>query len=452
MRPANYSERQITTASHGHILTNIGVWSPDGRWIVYDVRSDPAGSVFDGARIERVHVESGKVDVLYVAPHNARVGVATYHPTAERVIFIHGPENPSVEWSYSTWHRRGVIVETAKPGIASTVDACDLTLPFVRGALRGGSHLHQWAGGGEWISFTYEDHLLASAAKGAAEINQRNIGVSIPADAAVTVDRDHPRNHDGSHISFLVTQTHDAPRPGSDEIERACEEGWIGLHGYLRTDGTRQRRALAFQGTVHSRAGAPVSEVFVVNLPSDLGHDGQPLKVPPVDGPSGPLTGTPTTRPRPPQGCVQRRLTFTTERKHPGLSGPRHWLRSSPDGSRIAFLMKDDEGIVQLWTVATHGGEPRQLTHNEEPISSALTWSSDGHFIAHTLGGCVCMTDMQGGTHKLTAPQPAVTEPRPEACVFSPDGQQIAYIHPVRTGKEIWNQIFTIAAANLIMK
>ena len=29
------AERQITHAPHGHILTNINVWSPDGRWIVY---------------------------------------------------------------------------------------------------------------------------------------------------------------------------------------------------------------------------------------------------------------------------------------------------------------------------------------------------------------------------------------------------------------------------------
>jgi len=35
-------ERQITKAQHGHILTNTRVWSPDGEWIVYDVRSDAA--------------------------------------------------------------------------------------------------------------------------------------------------------------------------------------------------------------------------------------------------------------------------------------------------------------------------------------------------------------------------------------------------------------------------
>src|SRR5688572_25857635 len=46
-------ERRLTSAAHGHILTNVGAWSPDGRWVVYDVRSDPAGAAFDGTRIER---------------------------------------------------------------------------------------------------------------------------------------------------------------------------------------------------------------------------------------------------------------------------------------------------------------------------------------------------------------------------------------------------------------
>ena len=60
-------ERQITSSPYGHILTNAAVWSPDGKWIVYDVRSDPSGSLFDGTRIERVNVETGEVQVLYEA-------------------------------------------------------------------------------------------------------------------------------------------------------------------------------------------------------------------------------------------------------------------------------------------------------------------------------------------------------------------------------------------------
>src|SRR4051794_13597097 len=73
-------EKQITFAKHGHILTNTAIWSPDGRRIVYDVRSDAEGSKFDGTRIESVDVETGQSRVLYESRNGACCGVATYHP------------------------------------------------------------------------------------------------------------------------------------------------------------------------------------------------------------------------------------------------------------------------------------------------------------------------------------------------------------------------------------
>jgi hypothetical protein len=33
-RPATGTERQLTYAPYGHVLTNVNVWSPDSRWIV----------------------------------------------------------------------------------------------------------------------------------------------------------------------------------------------------------------------------------------------------------------------------------------------------------------------------------------------------------------------------------------------------------------------------------
>ena len=103
--------RQLTTQACGHILTNTGVWSPDGLWIVYDTRSDAAGAVFDGETIERVHVETGEVQVLYRARNSASVGVVTCDPRADRVAFIHGPEHPTAEWAYNACHRQGVLVD-----------------------------------------------------------------------------------------------------------------------------------------------------------------------------------------------------------------------------------------------------------------------------------------------------------------------------------------------------
>ena len=71
-------ERQLTHAPHGHVLTNVNVWSPDSRWIVYDVRT--VDSVFDGTRIEQVEVATGKVQTLYETKNGAAFGVVTYHP------------------------------------------------------------------------------------------------------------------------------------------------------------------------------------------------------------------------------------------------------------------------------------------------------------------------------------------------------------------------------------
>ena len=148
-------ERQLTRAEHGHILTNTGVWSPDGEWIVYDVRSDAAGDLFDGGRIEMIHVRSGEVRVLHTAKNGARCGVATFHPREPKVAFILGPENPTPDWQYGPTHRQGVIVDCTTPGVSRNLDARNLTPPFTPGALRGGSHVHVWDAAGDWISFTF---------------------------------------------------------------------------------------------------------------------------------------------------------------------------------------------------------------------------------------------------------------------------------------------------------
>ncbi len=426
-------ERQLTRSRSGHILTNIGAWSPDGEWIAYDTRSDSAGDVFDGSRIERVNLHTGDVNVLYEAQHGAHCGVVTFNPRIDEVVFILGPENPTPDWQYAPWHRRGMIVQVAQPGRATHLDARDLLPPFTPGALRGGSHVHVWDGAGEWVSFTYEDALLAPFKQETSEqeMNLRNVGVSVPG-RPVHVPPGHPRNHDGEYFSVLVTRTRANPAPGSDEIQKAFEEGWLGTNGYARADGSWQRHALAFQGQVVSPRGTVLSEVFIADLPEDLTLPGD-----------GPLAGTATRRPVPPRGVTQRRLTFTADRKYPGLQGPRHWLRSSPDGARIAFLMKDDAGVAQLWTVSPNRGAPVQITHNPWPIASAFTWSPDGIHIAHAMDNSVCVTDtVSGETKRLTPRSEDALAPRPEACVFSPDGTRIAYVRPVPSEDGRFNQVF----------
>jgi len=443
--PARFApEHQVTRGPGGRILTNTGVWSPDSQWIAYDTRSDPAGEVFDATRIEMVQVRSGEVRELFAASNGAHCGVATFHPRQWQVVFLLGPEYPTPDWQYSACHRQGVTVDAVAPAGNLTgqggspthwLDARDLTPPFTPGALRGGSHVHVWDAVGDWVSFTYEDHVLAQFKEAGPDhdLNQRNLGVSVPG-RPVQVPRTHPRNHDGGYFSVLVTRTTARPRPGSDEISRAFEEAWIGTNGYLRGDGTRQRRALAFQGNVATAKGETISEVFVADLPDELTHPGD-----------GPLAGTERRLPGPPRGVAQRRLTFTAERQFPGIQGPRHWLRSSPDGSQIACLMKDDQGIAQLWTVSPNGGPPRPVTRNPHPIASAFTWSPDGRRIAHVMDGSVCLTEvLDGQTRRLTARVEAASAPRPEACVCSPDGRSIAFVRRVAEAGRWSNQIFVV--------
>jgi len=447
------------------VLTNCNVWSLDSRWIAFDTRSDPAGSVFDGTRIQMVNVETRDVRTVYESRNGAHCGVVTFHPTEPIVAFIHGPEFPTPEYSYGPSKRYGVMcmaetgseavplaeshpiakrvvlppplvegrsvakqpggeiaspprqlktplpplrgdlpstrrgVQRAPHGLRSgrhqqghlshavPLDARDLSPPFTPGALRGGSHVHVWNPAGTCVSFTYEDDIAAPGL--------RTIGVSMPL-TRLTVPKTHPRSHDGG-FSFLVAKVVPNPKPGSDEIGRAVEEGWIGSH------------SLAFQGVVVNERGEPVPEVFVVDLP-----DG---RIAPGDGP---LQGTRTELPSPPRGVTQRRLTFG------GIHGPRHWLRSSPDGSRIAFLRKDSRGVVQLFTVSPNGGESVQVTDSEHAVASAFTWHPDGKRIALIMDHSVCLVDATTGVTRRVTPR-TDDAPLPEACVISPDGARIAF-------------------------
>jgi hypothetical protein len=436
------------------MLTNAAVWSADSRWIVYDTRSTPDGSVFDGTRIERADVETGRVELLYESRHGACCGVVTASPVDDRMVFILGPEHPTADWQYGPARRQGVVVRASRPGVIEPLDARDLVPPFTPGALRGGTHVHLYSPDGRLVSSTYEDAVLDAppgddrAPGPRLEKNLRSVAVSV-CGHPVPVPKAHPRNHDGTAFSVLVTRLTDVPTPGRDEISKAFEEAWVGTHGYLRPDGTRQRYALAFQGQVVVPDAAwgglrTVSEVFVCDLPDDPDRLMEPG--------TGPLAGTPTTRPCPPRGVIQRRLTFTSDRTHPGIAGPRHWLKSSPDGSRIAFLMRDDHGIVQLFTVSPNGGSPVQVTHDAWSVASSFSWSPDGRRIAYVADGSVCVVDVSSGASTRLTDRTTAAPLRPEACVFSPDGRRIASMRhvPDRAGKPDappaagHNQIFVV--------
>ncbi len=143
--------------------------------------------------------------------------------------------------------------------------------PTRPGALRGGSHVHVYSPNGQFVSFTYNDHVLHERDPA---LDLRNVGVAAPY-GPVTPQGQHPREYGGSHWCVLVSRTTPAPAPGSDEINRAYEEGWVGNH------------TLAFIGDTLAENGDKVPELFIVDLPQDEAGWKQPG--------GAPLAGTATT-------------------------------------------------------------------------------------------------------------------------------------------------------------
>jgi hypothetical protein len=438
--------RQVTHRQQHHHLTNVNVWSWDGSWIYYDIRSDASGAVFDGARIERVHSKTSEVEVMYEARRDACVGVVTASPTEDKIVFIHGPEDPTPDWNYAAFHRRGVMMRPGQESSVQDLDARDIVGPFTPGALRGGSHVHVFDRKGQWISFTYEDHVLA-VGSASGHSNQRNVGVAIPCQP-VSVPKTHRRNHDGTFWSVLVTRTHDQPEPGTDQICKAYEDAWITTKQQPTVEGQTSGKALAFLGDVvievdpnetegprgesSKHATKIVPELFVVDLPADCTVAGDE-----------PLQGTMTTRPAPPVGTVQRRLTHTIDHSYPGVvTDVRHWPRSEPDGSKVYFLMRDDEGVVQLWSISPDGGSQQQITVGNESVASAFTIHPGGNRAACVIGNSVCEVDLSNGHTETVAEGGTQFCCLPFAVVYSPDGSRIAFGGAVSSDNGLYNQIF----------
>lgn len=418
-------QKQLTFAKRNHQLTNINIWTPDSQWILFDTR--PETDSFKGKTIERVNIISGKIEVIYQAKHAACVGVVTVNPCYPlRYVFIHGPENPDQNWHYDFHHRRGVIITEPERSKAITLDAFKITPPYTAGALRGGSHVHVFSPDGSRISFTYNDHIMHEYD---VHLDLRNVGVAVPLHP-VNITKQHAREYSGSHFCVLISQTTANPKPGSDQINKAYEECWIGNQGYWTYYGKHQRWAIAFIGDTCSINGETVPEIFIVDLPEQLADfqcEGQ-----------YPIAGTDVSLPAPPLGVQQRRLTNTSQRRYPGVVNlPRHWLRSSPDGKYIAFLMCDDQGIVQVWLVPSAGGDYRQLTHSNYSVQSAFSWSHDGRFLAFVMDNSIVLCHINEGIiERLT--ERTVTPPCSEAVVFSPDDKKIAFMRDVEGYRQLF--------------
>lgn len=429
------AEKQIThDLTYHHDLDNNDNFSPDGQWLVYDTRTDDGG-IAESARIERINIETGEKQVLFDIKNNGvwgpGAGAVSYSPKEHAVVFIHGLANSTKENPYQQWRRTGVIIHDDRPNVPVYMDARDVTPPYTPGALRGGTHRHEWSGDGQWIGFTYNDAILKALEDSTgAKRNLRTIGVSKKI-WAVKVD-ENAENVSGEWFSALVVRVVANPTPGSDEISHAASDSWVGTNGYPVQNGTRQI-ARAFLGTVKDKNGNDVPEVFIVDIPEDIT---QP-------GPLGPLEGTDTDFPMPPKGAIQRRLTFTTNTSHPGCSGI---VRSSPDGSQLAFLAKDAKGISQIFTISPNGGKPRQITEYASDVTGNLRWHPDGKHVTYVNEGSIILCEVNDApfeerTQVLTEPSAAVTG----NLVWSADGKVLAFNRLVKneTGKAT-QQVFVL--------
>lgn len=341
---------QLTFGSYGHTLHHCQIMSPDNQWIVYDIRNEDS-AIGTTTRIERVHTDSKTIEILYEVAHTSNygpgVGAATYSPNQDCVLFIHGLQNATSEFPYAMNRRSGVGIFISHPNQPIHFDARNCNFPYTKGALRGGTHSHCWHPDGNLISFTYNDAVLSEANID----NERVVGIMFPQE--VNLENENAENFSGKYFSAIVSRIVNNAQYGSDEIEKAFDECWVG-----------NKRTIAFQGWVRDSEGNRKTEIFIIDLPQDLTYDGK-----------FPLEGDNRTLPHPPEGVGQKRVTRTLK----GVSGFRHWLRSSPDGQFVYFLMEDEFNCTNIFSVNIQNSEVNQVTFHNSAIHSPFNISPNGH-------------------------------------------------------------------------
>jgi hypothetical protein len=408
-------EIQLTRdTSYNHDLDNNDNFSPDDQWLVYDTRTE-SGGIGGCSRIEKVHVQTGKKMVLYELAQNKSygpgVGAVSYSHTENQVVFIHGLMNITEENPYQQWRRTGVIVVDKNAGIPIFMDSRDIIHPFTPGALRGGTHRHEWSGDGNWIGYTYNDAIMKQLEGATGQIhNLRTIGVSKNIEPVKVHEVPSGENLSGRWFSVLVVEVVPNPTPGSDQISRAAGDSWVGAAGYRNEKGAQQM-ARGFIGTVRDTVGKEVDEVFVVDIPDDIT----------IRGESGPLEGTLTTLPAPPKGAIQRRLTRTARSKYPGCVGI---VRSSPDGNMLAYQAYDMRGIRQIFTISPMGGNATQQTFHASDVQSGVRWHPDGTRFCYVWNNSLVIGKIGNSSFTVLTEKSSIAPSNP---VISHDGKMIAY-------------------------
>lgn len=398
-------ERQLTHSAKNHMLDNNDNFSPDGRFLCYDIREMVGPDIGNSGSIEKVEIASGKETLLYrpgkiltgerPAPG---VGAVSFAPNGNKVVFIHGPpvEETATRGYYGKANRQGAEVIADGSGRMQWLDKRDVSASgrTVPGAQRGGTHRHEYSLDGRRIGCTYDDFLLTNYERTVAFMEKTP---KAPAPALC-------------YFAILVPIVpRGTARPG--ELERAEGDSWIGEHGYMR----------GFIGKVREPDGSYQESLFVADVPPDV-------DIPTAD------SGSRTRFPTPPNGVKIRRLTHL---RAEGI------VRGTVTGDRIAYYGYAPDGTRQVFIIPSDGSDestepekrPVQATHLPHGVGPGLRWVPSGNWLVCTSNGgivavCTRKGDDFGKTVFLT---PQGDRPARDQLVVSPDGTLLAYNKAVPT-------------------
>ena len=426
-----FKEEQLTFDRSGHFLNHRQSISPDNNWAVFDSRNNDDG-IGATERIAMVNLDTREIKKLYETkeqtPYGPGVGAATFSPTENKVIFIHGIKNSNKDNPYSFTRRTGVSVSLDNVLHPIFMDGRDITAPFTKGALRGGTHAHSWSGDGQMISFTYNDAIIEKLSLTNSNFRDlRTVGIMFPKKVFVN-DSNNSENNNGEMFSVIISKVNKAPQFGSNEIDKAFDECWIGVDGYIKENGERQKKAIAFQGNVKNDKGETITEIFIVDLPNDLTKEKSGY----------PLEGTTNSSPSVPFGVSQRRITFSNA----GVVGTRHWLSSNPDGNMISFLSKDKNEIINIFTVSPTGGEIKQMTFHSFDVTSGANFSPDGKYIAYAANQAVFLTEIETNKSFQISNKATFKNDFIGNINWSKNGDFLIYNKPVYIANQSFLQIF----------
>ena len=411
---------QLTHTPNGHTLHHTQIQSACGTYLVYDTRNDDT-QIGETNKIEVLNLNTHTAQNIYTCVpssiYGPGVGAATFAPNQLTTLFIHGIKNADAQKPYGMTRRTGVSIALQHPQQPIYMDARNVYDPFTPGALRGGTHSHSWHVSGDLISFTYNDSVLEQAITPDADKDLRVVGVMFPKQVLVDLDA-AGENNSGEMFSVIVSQVQNTATPGSDEIEKAFDECWLG-----------NQRKLAFQGHVRTLNNNLQSEIFVVDLPTDLTQVGE-----------HPLEGTTTTRCGVPLGVTQRRITHTPQ----GISTFRHWLRSNAAGTVIYFLMEDEVGVTQLHEVEVLSGVIKQLSFHTSSIHSPFNVDATNQFAVYFVETKLVVLNLEHATTRVLFESTSDIELTgiPHFCTIT---QTIYFNAYVKSSQGSFIQIFKIA-------